>query len=57
MVTVITEIPTTVTITTPVKIHEVVSMVANTTTRVTMELAVWGMDWEIIWRRVSMSLV
>ena len=28
-----------------------------TTTRVMMEEAVWGMDWDTIWRRVSMSLV
>ena len=40
-----------------VKIGEVISMVTSTTTSVTTEDAHWGIDWEIICRRVSMSLV
>ena len=41
----------------PVRIREVESIRPNTTTRVMMELAAWGMDWDTICRRVSMSLV
>ena len=44
-------------ITIPVSSSEVESIRANTTTRVMMELAAWGMDWDTICRRVSMSLV
>ena len=36
---------------------EVMIIVMSTTTRVTTEEAHWGMAWEIICRRVSMSLV
>ena len=40
-----------------VRMGEVISMVTSTTTSVTTLDAHWGMDWEIICRRVSMSLV
>ena len=49
--------PTTVIMETRVRIQEVRSMVTNTTTRVTTLETAWGRDWEIICRRVSMSLV
>ena len=42
---------------TPVRMGEVMIMVTISTTRVAMEEMHWGMDMEIIWRRVSMSLV
>ena len=40
-----------------VRIGEVITMVTSTTTSVTTEDAHWGIAWEIIWRRVSISLV
>ena len=49
--------PVTVKSITMVSTHEVCSIPTKTTTMVTMEDAHWGMDWEIICRRVSMSLV
>ena len=42
---------------TPVSRGEVMIMATISTTRVAMEEMHWGMDMEIIWRRVSMSLV
>ena len=50
-------IPATVTRVTRVRIQEVQIMVMRITATVTAEEMVWGMDWEIICRRVSMSLV
>ena len=49
--------PVTVKSITMVSSQEVCSIPTKTTTMVTREDAHWGMDWEIICRRVSMSLV
>ena len=42
---------------TMVRVPEVTISRQDTTARVMMEDAAWGMAWEIICRRVSMSLV
>ena len=47
----------TVTKITQVRIQEAFSIAVKITTMVTMEEIHWGMDWETICRRVSMSLV
>ena len=52
-----TRMQLTVTTMTQVKIQDARSIAAVMTVRVTMEEMHWGMDWEIICRRVSMSLV
>ena len=49
--------PKAVTITTAVRMGEVISIITNTVTRVATEEIHWGMDWEIICRRVSISPV
>ena len=49
--------PNTVNTMTMLSTQEVEISRQDTTTRVMMEDTVWGMDWETIWRRVSMSLV
>ena len=55
--TVMAMIPATVTRVTRVRIQEVQIMVMRITATVTPEEMVWGMDWEITCRSVSMSLV